>query len=268
MSFLNIFTYDFMLRAFAAGSIIAIIAPVIGNFLVVRRYSLMSDTLAHVALAGVAVGLLTNTQPVLASVVVTVLASIGIELLRDGRRIYGESVLAIFLSGSLAIAVVLFSAVKGLNTNLFSFLFGSITTVSANDITIILSLGILALAAITLFYKELFFVSFDQELAQANGVRVRVFNMLLVTLAAITIVVSMRIVGALLVGALMVIPVVAAQLFARSFRGTILLSVLFSAFSVFTGLWTSYYLNLASGGTIVVVALLLFVMSVLVQRRR
>lgn len=264
---LSIFQFDFMIRAFVAGAVIAVIAPLIGNFLVVRRYSLMADTLAHVSLAGVAIGLLLGTQPIATAVVVAVCAAIAIDRLRDKRKIYGESVLAIFLSGSLAIAVMLLSLAKGFSFNLLSVLFGSITTVSGGDLYYIVILGVVVLLLITILYKELFFVSFDEELAAANGLRVRLYNMLLVVLAAVTVALSMRIVGALLIGALMVIPVIAAIQFGRGFRFTIFCSVLLSVCAVLGGLFLSYYLNLPSGATIVVLSLFFFMITTISTKK-
>ncbi|MBI2410687.1 MAG: metal ABC transporter permease [Candidatus Kerfeldbacteria bacterium] len=264
---LDIFQFDFMIRAFIAGGVIAICAPFIGTFLVVRRYSLMADTLAHVALAGVAVGLLTKTQPIVTAIIAAVVAAIGIERLRSTKRIFGESVLALFLSGSLAIAAVLLSLAKGFNVNLFSFLFGSIATVTPTDLSIIVTLGIVVCVLILALYKELFFVSFDEELAKANGLRVRMLNMLLVILAAVTVALAMRIVGVLLIGALMVIPVITAMQVARSFLHTMVIAVMVSLVAVYSGLFFSYYLDLASGGTIVVVALLFFIISTVIQKR-
>lgn len=263
---MEIFQFDFMLRAFAAGIAIATIAPLIGVFLVVKRYSLMADTLAHVSLAGVALGLLANIHPLAVTVLATVLASIGIEKLRERRRIFGESALALFLSASLAFAVVLISAVRGFNADLFGVLFGSISTVTLTDLYLIgiLSAGIIAL--MFAFYKELFFVSFDEELAQASGVNSRAFNLLIVIMAAVAIAISIRIIGILLIGALMVIPVMTAMQFARSFKQTVILSVLFSLSSVIAGLFASFYLNLASGGTIVLISAFIFLASLAVKR--
>lgn len=262
----EIFQYDFMIRAFIAGSIVAVIAPLIGNFLVVRRYSLMADTLAHVSLLGVALGVLLKQQPVVVAIIVTAIAALGIERLRYVKKIFGESLLAIFLSGSLAVAVVLLSLAQGFTVNLFSFLFGSITTVTATDVMTIGILGSAVFVLILLLYKEFFFISFDEELAQANGLRVRAYNSLLVVLAAVTVSLAMRIVGVLLIGALMVIPVITGMQLARSFKQGVVFSIIASLFSVFAGLILSYYFNLASGGTIVVVALILFIASLFKKR--
>ncbi len=265
---LAIFQFDFMLRAFGAGILIAIIAPLVGMFLVVRRYSLMADTLAHVSLAGVAAGLLAGINPVLTAIMASVLAAFGIERLRSSKKIFGESVLALFLSGSLAIAVVLISLSNSFNVNLFSFLFGSISTIQPSDLYMIVALGIPVVGIILIFYKELFLVSIDEELAQASGINARFFNLLFIILAAITVSLSLRIVGVLLIGALMVIPVITAMQFGRSFKQTILLALLFSLVAVMTGLFLSFYIGLASGGTIVLNSLVLFLLSLVVNKTK
>lgn len=257
----EIFQYDFMVRSFEAGIAVGIAAPLIGMFLVVRRYSLMADTLAHVSLAGVAIGLLFAINPILSAVLLSIVASVGIEGLRSSGRIFGESVLALFLSGSLAIAVIILSLAKGFNANLFSYLFGSISTVSTNDLWVTIALACAVLVSIALFYKEFFFISLDPELAQASGTPVKRLNLILVMLAALTVALSIRIVGTLLIGALMVIPVIAAMQYGKGFRTTLLLSVLFSLLSVIIGLFASYYFDLASGGAIVLIALGTFLIS-------
>ncbi|KKT82064.1 MAG: metal ABC transporter permease [Candidatus Yonathbacteria bacterium RBG_16_43_6] len=264
---LDIFQYSFMVRAFEAGIAIAVIAPLIGMFLVVRRYSLLADTLAHTSLAGVAIGLLFRINPVLSAIILSVVASLGIEQLRASRRVFSESVLALFLSGSLALAVVILSLAKGFNASLFGYLFGSISTVSQTDVWIIVALAVMVFLNVVLLYKELFFVSFDEELAQASGLPVRRLNFTIVLLAAITVALSIRIVGVLLIGALMVIPVISAVQYGRGFRATLILSVIFSLLSVLIGLFTSYYFNLASGGAIVLVALVIFLLSLAVSKK-
>lgn len=263
----EIFQYDFMIRAFIAGIAVALVAPTIGMFLVVRRYSLMADTLAHVSLVGVAIGLMTKTQPVIVAIIVSILAAIGIERLRGTKKVFGESILALFLSGSLAIASVIISASGGFNTSLLNYLFGSITTVLNSDVYIIVIMGIIILSTIIVFFKKFFLVSFDEELAKTDGIRAKFYSSLLVMLAAITVALSMRIVGVLLIGALMVIPVITAIQFGRGFKATTILAVMVSLLAVLVGLIVSYYFSLASGGTIVVVALVLFLLSVFMNKR-
>lgn len=264
--FLEIFQYDFMIRAFIAGLIVAVIAPLIGIFLVVRRFSLIADTLSHVSLVGIAFGLLLNINPVFTALITTLIASIGIEKIRKSKLIFEESVLAVFLSGSLATALIIVSFGHGFTVNLFSYLFGSITTVTQQDLITILGFGIVSIFAVLLFYKELFLTSFDEDLAKVQGVNVSFFNTLLIALAAVAISLSMRIVGILLTSALMIIPVLTAMQWTKSFKSTLLLSIVFSVISVITGLFASYYLNLSAGGTIVEVTIILFGGSVLLKK--
>jgi zinc transport system permease protein len=264
---LEIFEYGFMVRAFTAGIIISVIAPLIGIFLVVRRYSLLADTLAHVSLAGVAVGLLTKNNPAFTAIFFSVIGAFGIEKLRGTKKMFGESALALFLWGGLAVAVVIISMAKGFNVSLFSYLFGSITTVTPVDLKLVAILGTAILLLVTTCYKELFFVSFDEELAEVSGINSGRFNLILVIMAAVTVSLSMRIVGVLLIGALMVIPVITAMQFHRSFKQTLLLSVFISMISVVAGLYLSYYFDLASGGTIVLTALTLFLTGLFINRK-
>ncbi len=258
INMLEIFSYSFMIRALIAGGIIGVIAPLIGSFLVAKRYSLMADSLAHVSLAGVAVGLLLNVSPVLTAVIVSTITALVIERLRSQRGISGETALAMFLSGGLAIAIVLIGLGKGLSVDLFSYLFGSITTVTSTDIWIVASLGLLVLAITAALYRQLLYIAFDEEAAQVSGVPVSLINSLLIVMTAITVSIAMRIVGVLLIGALMVIPVVAATQFKRSFLLTILIAVGISLTSVGGGLLLAYYFDLAAGGTIVVWSLIIF----------
>lgn len=264
---LEIFHYDFMVRAFEAGLAVGVAAPIIGMFLVVRRYSLMADTLAHVSLAGVAIGLLFSINPIFSAIALSLTAALGIEGLRSSRRVFGESVLALFLSGSLALAVVILSVAKGFNTNLFSYLFGSISTVSITDLWVVLTLAVVVIVTVMFLYKELFFVSFDEELAKASGLPVRVLNLVTVMLAALAVALSIHIIGVLLIGALMVIPVLSATQYGKGFKETLFISVIFSLVSVVSGLFISYYFDLASGGTIVLVALAIFLMSLVITKK-
>ena len=264
----EIFHYSFMVRAFIAGGAIALLAPMIGTFLVLRRLSLFADSLAHVALAGVAIGILTGIYPVATAVVTCIVAAVIIEKLRSDRKMYGDAALSLFLSGSLAVALVLISLAHGFNVNLFSYLFGSITAVEPTDIYIILGLAALVMLLIKLFYKELFYISFDEQAAKVSGLPVRQLNLLLMSLAAVTVALSMRVVGILMVGALMVIPVLSALQIAKSFRGTLVYSVCFSFITVFAGLYFSYYLNIIAGGAIVLLALAIFVFTLLFGNAR
>lgn len=264
----DIFQYGFIVRGLEAGVIVALIAPSIGIFLVLRRYSLIADTLAHVSLAGIAIGLLLGWNPVLSALGTTVVASIGIERLRNSKRVYGESALAIFLSGSLALAIVLLSLAHGFNTNLFNYLFGSIVTVTQSDVYVIGILAVIVIGTLSAFYKELVFVTFDEEAAQVSGIPIRLVNIILILLTALTVSLAIPIVGVLLIAALIVIPVVTALQLRLGFVRTILAAEFVSLFSVVAGIFASYYLDLSTGGTIVLIMLAVFVLVFFAGRRR
>ena len=262
----NLLQYSFIIRGLEAGIVVAIIAPLIGIFLVLRRYSLIADTLSHVSLAGIAIGLMTGISPVVMALVTTVVASLGIEKLRTSKKVYGESALALFLSGSLALAVVLLSLSHGLNANLFNYLFGSIVTVTASDVHIIIALAVVVITCISIFYRDLVYVTFDEDAAKVSGVKVKVINTILIVLSACAVSLSIPIVGVLLIAALIVIPIVTALQLKKSFTKTIVWAEVISIFSVITGILVSFYFNLSTGGTIVLLMLAIFGV-VLVFRR-
>lgn len=268
MPFPEILQYGFMQRALLAGVMIGTIAPVIGIFLVLRRLSLIADTLAHVTLAGVAVGLLLGMAPVTGALLAALLGAIGIERLRSSGRLFGEAALAIFLSGGLAVAVVVISLGSGFTVDLFSYLFGAITAVGPRDLWLILTLGLVVLGAVAVLYKELFAITFDEEGARVQGIPVDGLNLLLTALVAVTVVVAMRVAGILLVSALIVIPAATALRLARSFRSALWGAVICSLLAVLGGITASFYLDIAAGGAIVLCAILLFAAASLVPRPR
>jgi zinc transport system permease protein len=201
------------------------------------------------------------------AVVVSLISAWTIEYLRSFYRLYSDAVLAIFLSGSLALAIVIVSLAGAFNSSLFSYLFGSILSVSYDDVLYMLLFGSAALLLLIGFYKEFYFIAFDEEVAQTSGIPVRTFNFLLVTIVAVIIALSIRVVGTLLIGALMVIPTVAALQYGQSFIRTILLALLFALISVVAGMTFSYYFSVPSGATIVLVVLFVFIVSLVINRR-
>ena len=263
---LNILSYSFILRGLEVGIIIGAIAPLIGIFLVLRRYSLIADTLSHVSLAGVAIGLFMQINPLITAILASVLSSVFIERLRLSKRVYGESALSIFLSGSLALAIVILGLAHGFSVDLFNYLFGSIVTVKQSDVYIILATGIFVLISIVLFYKELEFITFDEEAARVGGIPTRFINTFFIMLAALTVALSIPIVGILLISALIVIPVVTALQLKKSFVKTIFIAELISIFSVIAGIFSSFFLNIQAGGAIVLISLIIFI-TILIYKK-
>lgn len=255
------------MRGLEAGIIIAIIAPFIGIFLVLRRYSLIADTLSHISLAGIAIGLILKVNPIITATIATVSSSFIIEKLRISKKVYGESALAIFLSGSLALAIILISISHGFSVDLFSYLFGSIVTVKQSDVVLIGVLGSIVILLLMLFYKELVYITFDEEAAQVSGIPTQFINILFISLTALTVSLAIPIIGILLISALIVVPVVAALQYKRSFKETIIIAEGISLFSVISGIFVSFYLNISTGGTIVLIAIFCFIFSLLRRKK-
>ncbi len=259
--------YDFVLRGLAAGLIIALVAPLIGMFLVLRRYALIADTLSHVAFTGIAIGVVLGVNPVPTTIATTLLSSVVIERLRSGRRLSGDAALSLFLSGSLALAIVLISARRGVGVNVASYLFGSIVTVTNADIAVIGALGLLVACTVVLLLKELVAISFDEDVAKVGGIPVVRLNTVFIALTALTIAFALPILGVLLISALIVIPVLAALQYRAGFLKTLLIAETVSVAAVLLGMLASLAFNVASGGSIVLAALALFFLSLWVNQR-
>jgi zinc transport system permease protein len=259
---------EFMQLAFAAGAVVGILAPAVGFFLVQRNMSLIGDGIGHTAFAGVAAGYLLGISPVLTALVAAVAGAVGVEWLRSRHKTVGDQALALLFYSGLGAGVVLASSAGALNVNLFSFLFGSILTVTREDLLVIAVLGIGGLAAMALLYRALVGTVVDEEGARVAGVPVVALNVLVAGLAGLTIGLSMQIVGILLIAALMVLPVTASGRVAWSMRSTILLAMGIGLASVFSGLTIAYYADLPPGGAIVLVAAGAFVLASLVDAAR
>lgn len=265
----EILEYDFMRRALLAAVLIGAIAPAFGVFLVLRRLSLIADSLSHVALAGVAIGLLTNLYPPYIALAATSTAAVSIEELRARRMLPGDAALAVFLYGSLAIAVVIISIAGGFNSSLFGFLFGSILTVSGSDLWLIGALAVVVVLFVTVFISELAQASFDADLARINGVRVHALNIGLAVITGATITLAMRVVGVLLIGALIVVPVLIALRVSTGLTRTVFTASIIGMLTAVTGMVISFYADLAPGGAVVLtgISLLLAVELANLARR-
>jgi zinc transport system permease protein len=248
------FESEFMRLAFAVGAIVGLLAPAVGFFLVQRRMSLIGDGIGHVAFAGVAAGLLLDVSPVAAALVACVLGALALEWLRSRGETAGDQALALLFYTGIAAGVVLVSLAGALDVNLFAYLFGSILTVTRDDLALVGVLGAAGLAVLALLYRALCGIALDEEGARVAGVPIGALNVAVATLAAVTIALSMRIVGILLIAALMVLPVTAAGRIAWRMRSTLLLSMAIGLGSVLAGLTVAYYADVPPGGTIVLVA--------------
>jgi zinc transport system permease protein len=259
------FDRDYMQLALAAGLVVALCAPLIGAFLVEKQLSLLGDGLGHLAFAGVAVGLLLAVSPLWAALVVTVLGALALEYLRTRGKASGDLILALFFYGGIAAGAVLASraTAEGRSVNVLPYLFGSILTVTPDDVWLIVALGTVIIGSVAIAGRALFAIVVDEEAARVSGLPVVMLNCLLVTLAAVTIVAATQVVGTLLVAALMVLPVASGRLLARSFKTTVAVAVGVGLFSVIVGLGLARVWALAPGGAIVLVAAAVFLVTTL-----
>jgi zinc transport system permease protein len=258
----ELLSLDFMRQAIVAAVLVGLAAPLVGVFLVQRRVSLIGDGLGHVALAGVAVGVLTGQAPVLTALVAAAAAAVAIELIRGRGTTSGDVALSVMFYGGIAAGVVIIAkSPDGSPANLTAYLFGAITTADQSDLWVFAGLAVVVLLTTWLLRPWLFAVANDEEYARASGLPVTGLNIALAVLTAVTVVVSMRVVGLLLISALMIIPNATAQLLGRSFRASVRWAVVVGVVSSVGGVVTSYFAETPSGGTIVLLAIGFFVVA-------
>lgn len=266
--------YEFLQNAFLSGMIIGLIAPLLGVFIVVRRLSLIADALSHVTLAGIAGSLylsqsfvgLATLNPIYLGIVASVSGSMLIERLRRLYKHYEELAIPIIMSGGLGVSAILISLASGFNTDLMSYLFGSVSAVSRQDLYIVLAVAIIVFIFLFAFFKELFVLSFDEEYAKASGLPAKWVHFLFMIVVALVIAASMRIVGILLVSSLITLPVAAAMRMAKGFKQAIMYSIVFGELAVVIGLVSAFYLDLAPGGTIVVTSIIILLIVIIAKK--
>lgn len=247
----DILSYGFMQRALITGIIVSVTCAMIGLFLVLKRYSLFGDALSHMTFGGIALGFFLNIYPIWTALVVAVSAALGITKLRKSTKISGDAAIAVMLSSGLAMGVLLISSSHGFTIDLFSFLFGSILLTNLQDTLMISAVSCGVIATLIIIRKPLIHFTFDEEQAKVSGISVDKLNYLFVALAAVTVIATMRLVGILLISALIVLPNIASIMMGKGFKKTMLISISLSVTATVSGIVSSYYLNLAPAGTIV-----------------
>jgi len=254
----EVFQYAFMQKAFITGTLIALITPAIGVIVVLRGFSMIGDSLSHSSLAGVAAGLVAGVNPVAGAVFFSVFAALGIEKVRKSFPQYSEIAIAVIMSAGIGLAGVFSGFVRN-SANFSSFLFGSIVAISDFELMLVMVLSVIVLLFLLLLYKELFYITFDEQSARLAGIPVRVINFIFTIMIAVSISVSSRIVGTLVVSSMMVLPVASALQVAKSYKQTCIYSMLFGLISTLSGIYISYYAETAPGGTIVLVSVLILI---------
>ena len=256
-----------MQYAFIISLFIALLCPCIGIFLVLRRYSMIGDTLAHSSLAGIAGGLLFGTSPIIGAFVFTALCGALIEFLRAYFKKYTDLILSIVLSLSVGIAITIISS-GAIQSDINAFMFGSVLTVSTGDLITVAALGVVSFAALILLYNQLVFIAFDEESARIAGVKVKIINYVFSILVAATISVSIRIVGVLVLSSMIALPVAAALQLKKGFKVTLAVSIAVSVVDIMAALVISYYAGCAPGGLTALVSVFMLCAVMFTQKIR
>ncbi|MFD3273287.1 metal ABC transporter permease [Paenibacillus dendritiformis] len=263
---MDIIFSEFFQRALIGGLLIGVTGPLMGMFLVLRRLSMIGDTLAHVTIAGVALGFLLGIYPLAMGVVFALLGAVAIERLRKAYKTYAELSIAVIMSGGVALASLFFTLGRSFNANVTNYLFGSIYTLNGTDLTVVGAVTVIVVVFMIIFFKEMFMLTFDEDAAAVNGLPVRWLNIAVTVLTALVISVAIKIVGALLVSALLTIPVATSLLLAKSFKKAVIISVLVSESAVIVGLLMAGVWNLAPGATIVLLLIAMLILTLVIRR--
>lgn len=264
---LEIFQYAFMQKALFVGVLLAIIIPLIGVVVVLKRLSMIGDALSHTSLAGVALGLVLGINPIIGAVLVCVLAAFSIEAIRKTLPNYAEISISIIMSVGIGLASVLSGFVSN-GAAFNSYLFGSIVAITNTEVIMVVAVSIIVVVTFILLYKELMFITFDEPGAVLAGLPVKEINFVITLLTAITVSVAARIVGALIVSSLMVIPVACAMQIAKSYKQTVLFAVGFAVAFTLVGLVLSCYFNLKPGGSVVLTGVCVLIPLMIAKREK
>ncbi|SEV94521.1 metal ABC transporter permease [Natrinema salifodinae] len=270
----NVFYHPFMWRSIATGVLIGVVAPLVGTYLVHREMALIGETLAHTAFAGVAIGLLVSATTgwsgslMLVALVVGILGALGVQWLAERTDTYGDVPIAIMLTGSFAVGTLIISYGRGMTgISVEDYLFGSISVVTPSGARLMAVLSVVVVAVVVATYKQLLFITFDEQAARVARLNVTWYNTLLIVMTAVVVVGAMQILGVILVAAMLVVPVAAATQIARSFRETLVCSILFGQVAILGGFALSISQGLPTGGSIVVVAIACYLLAILVSGR-
>lgn len=260
--------YTFMQRAIIVGILIGICSAMLGVFLVLKKFSMIGDGLAHVSFATIAIALTLNASPLYVSIPVVIVASLFILRLNERTKLHGDAAIGLVSSFSVALGVLIVSVSDGFNVDLFSFLFGSILLISETDVFLSLGLAILIVSAVIFFYHDLFAFTHDEAFAKVMGINTNRMNTLIAILTSITIVLGIRVVGTMLISSMIIFPTVTALQIAKSFKWTMILSAIISVLSVILGVIGSYVFNLPSGASIVMVNAFFFAIAFVMKQWR
>jgi zinc transport system permease protein len=264
----EILSFPFMQKALFVGIVVSLISGLISVFIVLRRMSFIGAGISHAAFGGVAIGFFTGVNPIITAIIYSIAVALGIEFVSRRGKVSADASIGIFFASSMALGIVLISLSREYNIDLFGYLFGNILAITDGEVILSFVLAVLVIGLIVLFLKEIFITTYNEEIAQVSGISVRAINILFLILIAVTIVISIKIVGIILISALLVIPGATAQLFATNLYIMIATSCGVAILSTVLGLFISYEFDIAPGGSIVLTATILFLLSLLLKKIR
>ena len=262
----ELFSYGFIIRAFIAGSLIALCAALLGVILVLKRYSMIGDGLSHVGFGTMAIAMAFNFAPLAVSIPICVLAAFLLLRVSSSSNIKGDAAIALISSSSLAIGILVTSLTSGLNTDVTSFMFGSILAISKADLIVSVILAVIVIGLFVIFYNKIFLVIFDENFATASGIKANLYNGLIAVLTALTIVIGMRLMGAMMISSLIVFPALSAMRIFRSFFKVIICAVIISLVCFIVGIISSFVWSTPAGASIIVANLIAFVICMVVGK--
>ena len=266
----EMFSYPFMVRAFAVGSLVALCSALLGVSLVLKRYSMIGDGLSHVGFGALAIAAAMNVTPLSVAIPVVIVAAVLLLRIRGNSRIKGDAAIALISTSSLAVGVMVISMTTGMNTDVYNYMFGSILAMSAEDVYLSVVLAVIVLVLYIFFYNKIFAITFDETFAQATGVRADLYNTMIAVLTAVTIVLGMRMMGALLISSLIIFPALTSMRVCRTFRGVIISSAVVSVVCLVLGITVSYVWATPAGASVVmanIAALLIYSLIGIVKNR-
>jgi zinc transport system permease protein len=258
MVMFEMLSYVFMQKAFIAGILIATACALLGTFLILRRFSLIGDGIAHISFGGVAAGILFNITPFIGALIFGLIGSLGILKLKENSKMHSDTAIGLISHASLGLGIFIASIASGFNVDILSYLFGNILAIKDTELMLSIILTLVVIIFIIIFNKDLFYIAFDEESAKVSGIKVNTLNTALVLLTSITIVSAMSIVGLMLASSLLIFPAASALQLKKSFKSTLIIAVLISVISVIVGISAAYYFDFATAGTIVLVNTTIF----------
>ena len=247
----EMFSYPFMVRAFAVGSLVALCSALLGVSLVLKRYSMIGDGLSHVGFGALAIAAAMNVTPLSVAIPVVIVAAVLLLRIRGNSRIKGDAAIALISTSSLAVGVMVISMTTGMNTDVYNYMFGSILAMSREDVVLSVTLAVVVLALYIFFYQKIFAITFDETFARATGVKAGLYNTMIAVLTAVTIVLGMRMMGALLISSLIIFPALTAMRACRTFRSVTIHAAFISVICLIAGLLMSYLGGTPAGASVV-----------------